>query len=404
MSKKYVMNSYAFLAACFFMFQSSFLFTEYYARSNIAVLFLALSLMVLFDDNINDLSKRVLFMVFIISCIVSHYTTAYIFFFSMFIFFLSINIFSLKIPIIKPFHANTIIFFFIALFLWYSSFTHMAFNASIDFLVQFISKLNDLFINEMRGTDAQSLLGAGLLNSTPYKISFIYTWLTFIFIAFGVITALGDYCRFSKSKFDSMYLILTLIYSGMCAAILFVPFFSTVYGMERLYPIALIILSVFFIIGGTKLSKAIGIKRSHLLILSILIPYFICSTGIIYNLFGIPNSIILNSEGDLYNTLYVHDQESYCANWIQEYVNEINCIFGDNYGSLRLVSQGGVNSSIMGHSSIENINSIKSGYIYLGYTNIALNKTYDTNIRLSDLLLKGRDRIYTNGGSEVLSF
>ena len=80
-SKKYIGNVYAFLASFFFMSQTIFLWTASNARTNAAILFFSLVIMVLFSSDISGFSKKLFFIIFTISCIFSHYATTYIFFF-----------------------------------------------------------------------------------------------------------------------------------------------------------------------------------------------------------------------------------------------------------------------------------------------------------------------------------
>ena len=81
LSKKYVSEFYGFLTSCSFMFLHNFLWTPFHARTNTAILFFGLAMMILFTDKIGMLKKRTLFIVFMTSCVVSHYSTTYIVFF-----------------------------------------------------------------------------------------------------------------------------------------------------------------------------------------------------------------------------------------------------------------------------------------------------------------------------------
>ena len=65
-----------------------------------------------------------------------------------------------------------------------------------------------------------------------------------------------------------------------------------------------------------------------------------------YNIFGFPETIILNSEGGHYNLWYVHDQESCVAKWLKRYTDEKAKIYADRLGNNRLISQGGIRSPI----------------------------------------------------------
>ena len=76
--------------------------------------------------------------------------------------------------------------------------------------------------------------------------------------------------------------------------------------------------------------------RAYLIILLVLIPYFLCATGMMYNIFGVPRAIALNSEGERYDMLYVHDQESYGAKWLRDNSElENTMIYTDQLGRVK---------------------------------------------------------------------
>ena len=79
--------------------------------------------------------------------------------------------------------------------------------------------------------------------------------------------------------------------------------------MNRLYFAMTVILSVIFVVGGITISKYLNAKP-YLVILLLLVPYFMCTTGTMYHIFSVPHELALSSEGKLYDMYYVHDQES----------------------------------------------------------------------------------------------
>ena len=267
-SKKYVREGYAFLASCFYMFQSTFLFTEYNARASIAMLFFAFAMMALFSDKIDPLKKRILFIVFMASCMVSHYSTTYIFFFVIAGAFIGIEILSKKYTFKKEISLTIVILFFSMIFFWYSQVTEIVFNVGVRFVEDTLSNLNRFFIEESRGGTAQALLGKGIgEKGIPHKIEFVFTWLTFAFIGIGIITLLVKRKEMSfpelnlqkpdflKDKFEVGYSVIALACAGLLVTVVAVPYISAGYGLDRMYPLALTILSVFFVIGGITLSK-----------------------------------------------------------------------------------------------------------------------------------------------------
>ena len=421
LSNKYIGEFYAFLASCFFMFQSVFLWTEYNARTNLAVLFFAFSMLVLFSNKIDMPKKRLLFIIFMASCIVSHYSTTYIFFFIMFVAFIGLKTLSKKYAFKKIISSRIVILFFIMIFLWYSQVTETAFNAGVRFVEDTFDNLNMFFIKEMRSEPAQSLLGGDVEQGIPEKLKFLFTWLTFIFISIGVFTLIRRYREMSfqelnfrkldflRNKFEVIYFMLVVVCSGLSVIIISLPHVSVGYGMERAYSIVITILSVFFVIGGIVLSKHLKVQP-YLIILLVLIPYFLCVTGVTYNIFGVPHSILLNSEGEQFDELYVHDQESFCAKWLKVHSQDKTGVYTDFHGRFGLLSQAGFSPNSVNWYNLVHHEKI-DGYIYLRYYNVVNTKLVGCNkssviftsynLTEYDDVFVEKNNIYNNGGSEV---
>lgn len=421
LSNKYVGEFYAFLTSCFFMFQSVFLWTEYNARTNLAVLFFAFSMLVLFSNKIDMPKKRLLFIIFMASCIVSHYSTTYIFLIIMFVTFIGLKILSNKYAFKKIISSRIVILFFIMIFLWYSQVTETAFNAGVRFVEDTFNNLNMFFIGEMRSEAAQSLLGVDVEQGIPNTLKFLFTWLTFIFISIGVFTLIRRYKEMSfpelnfrkldflRHKFEVTYFMLVVICSWLSVVIIALPHVSIGYGMERAYSIVITILSVFFVIGGIVLSKHLKVK-AYLIILLVLIPYFLCVTGVTYNIFGVPHSILLNSEGKQFDELYVHDQESFCAKWLKVHSQDKTEVYTDFHGRFGLLSQAGFSPNSVNWNNLVHHEKIY-GYIYLRYYNVVNTKLVGCNkssgiftsynLTEYDDVFVERNNIYNNGGAEV---
>jgi uncharacterized membrane protein len=333
-----------------------------------------------------------------------------------------------------------VLLFFAFIFFWYSQVTETAFNSGVCYIENTLTRLNLFFILESRRENVQTMFGANIMQrGIPQKIEFVFLWLTFAFIGIGVITLIRRYKEMSfpelnfkkpdflKEKFEVGYFMIALACTGLLVAFVALPFVSTGYGIDRLYAVAITILSVFFVIGGITLSKNLSFikkalpkkpilrkksftKRSHylrnneenasqigayLVILLVLIPYFFCVTGVIPQMFGVPNAIILNSEGEMYDTWYVHDQESYSAKWLKEYNEDKTRIYTDFYGRLRLTSQGKISFDSI--NSLPATRRIDKGYIYLRYYNVVNGKF------LSEYSHQfvGKSEIYDNGGSKI---
>ena len=170
LSKKYIGELYGFLTSCFFMFQDIFLATASNTRTNLAILFFALAMMVLFSDKIDPLKKRILFIVFMASCMVSHYATTYIFFIIMLGTFIGTEILSKRYTLKKVVSLTMAMLFFALIFFWYSQVTETAFSAGVGFIERTLSNLNTFFIEESRRGTSELFGGEIMQNGIPYII------------------------------------------------------------------------------------------------------------------------------------------------------------------------------------------------------------------------------------------
>ena len=415
LSKKHIGELYAFLASFFFMSQYMFVFPG--GRTMVAILFFALAVMTFFSDGINIPIKRLLFIIFMASCLVSHYSTTYAFFFLMLISFSASKMLSTRYNFKMLTTARLIILFFTMIFLWYGQVTGVPFTSGVHFVQNTLTSLQDMFIEESRSVTMQKLLGADPEHDhISFKIELGLTWITFLFIAIGVITTVKRYKEMIilpeikisgqevlKKRFEIEYLVIALVCSGLLAATVAVPHISKGYDLNRVYNMVVVILSLFFVIGGITLSKHLKI-RAYVIILMILIPYFLFVLGPMHNILGNPRAITLNSDGKFYNMYYVHDQDSYGAKWVGKHHEKDLGIFADVQGRLRLKSQTNPADAIKSRPLI--IGRGFKGYIYLWYRNVMRGELIDKKgvtynmTDYSDTFIE-RNRIYDNGGSEV---
>ena len=421
LSKRYIGEFYGFLASCFFMSLLNFLQTPLHARTNTAILFFALAMMVLFSDKIDPLKKRILFIVFMASCMVSHYSTTYIFFFILLSTFIGVETLSKKYTLKKVVSFTITILFFSMIFFWYSQVTETAFNAGVAFAEDTFTNLNKFFVEEMRSGSTHAVLGEGIMQKgIPHKIEFVLTWLTFAFIGIGVVTLIRRYKEMSfpelkfkkpeflKDKFEVGYFVAALVCLGLLFAMIALPYVSVGYSMDRAHLLGIVVLSVFFVIGGIVLSRHLKV-RAYLIILLVLIPYFLCVTGVMYNVFGFPQRITLNSEGPEYNVYYIHDQEVIGAKWLCEYGAANSRIYCDGFATPRLWLGFPVDTRPGSRGDFFKKNkTVDEGYIYLRSYNVVKSEVLvvyypmeTANITEYTHLFIGKGRIYCNGWAEV---
>ncbi len=457
-SKKYIANLYAFLASVLYMSGEVFLTTAHSARSNVGILFFGLAIMVLFFDRLTDFNKKLLFTVFAASCITSHYSTAYIFFFILLLTWLGMQIIPRivsryqrkRAPPQNPLSGNpsstggrlseskatsrsrlkvsvtigATILFFVILFFWYSQVSESSFVFGVRFISHTLEKFQEFFILESRGGGVVSALGVGLgAKAIPHRIDFIFSWLTIAFIAIGVLAILVRYRHavnlpregetrppgFLSQKIDAEFFILGLVCSGFLVAALALPFVFIGYGMGRTYAQLTIVLSPFFAIGGMVVARFLRFKWTYLVVLVVLIVYFLGTTGVTYQMFGDTRKITLNSEGEQYDALYIYDQEVYAAKWMGTYadltpIGESRPIYSFRGGG-ELASQGKMSLYALDSSLLETTGGVES-YIYLDYYNVTKHKAKDAHGIGHDLAQyawhwAGKDKIYASNGAQI---
>ena len=128
------------------------------------------------------------------------------------------------------------------------------------------------FVEESREKDVGTLMGTDIQQKDiANKIEFVFTWLMFALIGIGIITLIRRYKEMSfpelkfkkpdflKNKFEIAYFVIALNCAGILVAMVVLPHISNC-GVSRLYSVATIILSVFFVIGGIVLSKNLSLN------------------------------------------------------------------------------------------------------------------------------------------------
>jgi len=425
-ARKYVGRFYAFLAAFFFMSQILFLWSTAGARTVIALLFFALSVMVLFHDEIRGVNKRLLFLIFAISCVVSHYGITYVFLFIILFTWIGMQIIPRLLPRSRgavaggnnpPKHQLkgnitmvTTLLFLAVLFFWYSQVTISPFYVGVVTMNNALINLSKLLAIEAKGTTVTAALGGGI-HLIPQWIRVVVSWLTVGLIGIGVLYTLATFRRTIAvpgsrhtepdslhSKFEMEYFIMSLVGCTLVVISVILPLILMSYSMERIFSQLVVILSPFLIIGGTMVAKWLR-TRPQWIILLVLIPFFMCSTGTMYQLLGAPASMALNSEGTEYELWYTHDQDSYAAKWVIRHTEEGAALYAGAWPGPRVLqSQGSIPLYRIKRALVaQERGEVINGYIYLRYADVVLNRTVTDN---PDIFV-GKNKIYTTGDSEV---
>jgi uncharacterized membrane protein len=410
--KRYIGELYAFLSSLFFVFQYRYVNMMYMLpRVEIALFSFALTMMIFFDDKIDKLNKKILFIIFLFGVTTFHYSTAYIFFIVLFMSWLIAEIPRKRPTLQKNVTITMLVFFFALIFFWYSQVTEAPFAAGTRFLEQTFMNLGNFFILESRSQGLKVLYGGGLPD-IPHQIFVIVFYITNLVIGIGSLSLIR---RYKNSNFDIEYISMMLVFLGIILSMILLPYVSVGFSIEKLYLQALVLLAPMIIIGSEVISKYLHIRYASLIILLILIPQFICGTYLIYQICGVPYSYAFNSEGYEYDLRYVHDQEVIAAQWLGNHDNSDLPIYTDCYGFKRLIGHGCGDrwryAFIYDQESVFTGNKpIRSGYIYLRYQNVIDGKFIPKQSGIpfhqdihntSEYSIFLKDRIYSNGGAET---
>jgi uncharacterized membrane protein len=272
------------------MSQTKFFYAAGGPRTNIALIFFTLALIVLFSNKLSLFNKRLLFIVFSASCIVSHYSTSLIFLLVILLAWAATQIMLLirkrtsasKSVVAKEQVTQTIrlsrrekgisfamtILFFAMFFIWHSQVTGAPFDSVVHFIANSFTSLQEFFYLESRASGIDAALGVGLAGkNAPQIITFIFSWLTIIFIGLGVLACIfkqhrllnismeanGNLPHFLDKGLDASLTIFSIVTSVILIASVAIPNVFHGYGMDRAFIQMLVLLSPCLLIGFLRL-------------------------------------------------------------------------------------------------------------------------------------------------------
>lgn len=373
--KKKFDDKTAFLATFFFIAFSSF-FAEVVSvlRQEVAELFFALFLLLLLDAGISSWPKTLMLLLFGFAMAVSHYGLSY-----FFLFFLTLGLplsailkysarrkqnrghakgkpeqeltsTSFSSPnresFLKSPSPSLVALLFVFAFAWYVYTSGSAAFASVVLVVSHIAAgIGDLFNPGTR--DPNVLLAIGLAApSVPSIQRFVFLALQYL-VEFLIVVGLVLSVRLrSASSSDSWFYGCAIIGLGILGLAILLPHFASAFNVTRIYHITLFFLSPFVVSGGIAVIRAIArlsaivpsrlaiqMAPAKLFVIAVLVPYFLFSTGMVFQVTGdVPTSISL-SPAVAYPRF--SPEEVAGAQWLQGH-SPRGLIFGDQFGSLLL--------------------------------------------------------------------
>lgn len=420
-SKEYVGERYAIFAALLIMFQMNFIELLCLVRQEFAFMFFFLAIMVLFDHKLGDANRKILFVVFMLSVVVSHYTSAFIGLALtvpiLLTPFLKSLLFEKKIKLIN-FDVLAVLGFLS--FIWY----FIVSNAQKDSVISTAAKSTGSVSGGAVGTVTHTKTDTTILSvfgmrieSIPQLISVIVNDAIFLVIGIGLITALLGY-KYYKDKIPFEFIVGSIMSTVLLVIFISFPYFSHVYGASRIFLECLVFLAPMFVIGGIKIAKTIKRPKLDVVILVILlISLFSVSIHFNYYFSGIPSSIYYDANSNERLETYIYDQDICGAEFLSKYGEQrLLKIHADAVAGSRLMFAN--NFSIENRTFISYKKTFKMKYhpfrfryLYLTYVNTQKNRVYEATAPPEYIvnatqgykyLNDWKSRIYDDGGSMVL--
>ena len=378
------------------------------ARQMIAELFFVLLFFVILTKKLNNVNRTILFAVFGIALVLSHYGMALIFLFFISLAWLYMH-FKRKPGALS---LTLVTFFFVAMFSWYIYTSGSAtFESILSFLNNIQSSLGDFFNPASRGESVMRGLGMTGVQSYWQIPSRVFAYLTEFFIIIGFI----DLATRIRKKLNLEYVILVSLAMMLLAMGIVVPAFASSLNMTRLYHILLFFLAPCFVLGCTATVKFFVKKKREIwvsiLALVILGPYFLFQSGFVYELTGsdvwsVPLSKYRMSKLRLYSLGYVDELSVFGAQWMSKNLNtELAQVNSDSNSRYKVLSSYGM--VYEGYIEVLSNTTFSSiyGVLFLSQLNmvygIITGNFFVWNSSELSPFLGEMSKIYSNGGSEV---
>ncbi|WP_048190936.1 DUF2206 domain-containing protein [Methanobacterium sp. SMA-27] len=418
--------------ACF-LFVSIFMFfleMPYLARQEIGELFFILIIMLTIEDKLSDRNILIFTLFFIPALLVSHYSMDYIYIFMVLTAYLIVLIRNMNLsnkyprlgrwPILSFFFIkgeskdNIKMRYVMQIILLFSITASYYFLVSSSVLFHLtITTINNLITIGLQFLfNPKALAAVGIVTSEKSflrTIALVFHLLIEFFIAIGILALI---LRRTGQKFNENYSLFSVMSFVLLILVLVVPFLAGALNPERFYQIALIFLSVFFVVGWIRLSDFINklfkykwnpksvMETSFKLMALFLAISLMFNSGVVYELLNDkPTSMVLHSsmDGPKFNNIEVVGAE-----WITEYRVNDN-VHADSYRFLLLNSLIPYAQAKSGFYSPNN-----GSYMFLGTYNLltgefgipAIGYTTLKYYSVENLTSEGSS-IYDNGGSKI---
>ncbi len=447
LSQKFFDNRISFLTGLFFLSQTGFFSLIEVMRQGIALIFVGMAILIIFDETFPEIQKKILFIIFIFSIVISHYSTAYILLIVFGVVWViliskklilglysknrkkSVNSLSTKIAN-NILSYSIIVLFLLFIFVWYAQLTDTAFTGSINFIKSTLYNLNLFFLQDIT-PNQDTLTPLGIVSTFADKITYYIGTLIRLIMLVGIIALFVNYYKkilkfVNKIPFSSIikfpdylkdkirstpeeFIWMILISFVLIFADLLVSYIVSgrgSYPINRLYITLMFFIAPLFVFGFLTLTKYIK-KNLQVFLLALLILMQLFSVmGLFQQAYGVSENVVFNSEGPTYEKSYIFDQDINSGVWLKNNGEQNLTIYGDAFSIVHLNSIAGIPLERTKVFINKTLSSYNDGYYYFRYTNIKDNIIYFDFYHAenkSDYLhdLNNLNEIYDSGNSQI---
>jgi uncharacterized membrane protein len=456
--RKLTNSRIAFLSVFFFMAIDVFYFAMLgLDRQMIGEFFFALLILLVVEDKISVPKRTLLFIIFSVGLVVSHYATTYLFIFLiLFAFFLSRFVKRPGVERQKLLSGGLVLGCVALVFVWYIVVAPTPFDA-----------LANTFNNIREGL-LTSMAAPGISGLAPSYSTALHSASQFLFygLQLSIIVGLfGAIFLYKKMKFDELYLTMSTLSLLILIFCIVLPSFAAGLVVERFYHLASFFLAPFAvlgiltfcdqvlnfrgllstskfrsvlnlrgyllrILGRAKFRRSqpidLKVKSAGLFLVSlVLVAFFLFQVGFIYEIAGgRPSSISLSynkiqTKPTAYLDLWVAttpEKDVFSAKWLSQNMNRGSIVYADypskgrvltSYALFQTVyfseaSRGGNYNYILSNNSVT---PVGASYVYLRTLNVVYGIVEGSSGILNTTslspFLSDCDLIYANGGSQI---
>jgi uncharacterized membrane protein len=322
-------------------------------------------------------------------------------------------------------------------YLWWGILTQGGATDFVTTLHNSINSLTQIASIEARTATDQKIYASGLQGSAEV-LNLVAYYSTAALAALGALIAT---VRYKEAKFEREYRVLMIGSLVLWLFAIAMPGLSYFVSATVVFEFTLVILLPSIPLGALAIVRVprvassvltqTGLKSSrsdktsslvrarqneqvHAILVVLLILMILANTGLSYQLFGQSKAVLLNSQGQQYDTWYIHPEEIAAGTWLYTYNTVNSTTYVDSYSFVRLnVAQELLPANQQGslHTAPVGQGVTLPAYFFLRYENVVdgtailSGQTVTSSSQLytpvaNTSLLSG-NKIYSNGGSDV---